>query len=229
MLFRTPVRHRPGVVDVTDPLLATVPDDDDALVLAARAGDDLALAALITRYRGFARAKSRPYFLVGADREDVVQEGLIGLYKAIRDYDSEQESSFRAFAELCITRQLISAVKGATRHKHGPLNSYVSFSRPVVTDTDDERVLADVLPAGLHDDPAERLVSAERIRALQAHVSTVLSDLEVEVLRLYVDGKSYVEIAALTERHTKAVDNALQRVKRKLEQHLRERELAEVG
>jgi len=154
---------------------------------------------------------------------------MIGLYKAVRDFDPEMETSFRAFAELCVTRQMISAVKAATRHKHGPLNSYVSFSRPVGADEDDERVLADVLPASAHADPAELVVSAERIRALQAHVNDVLSDLEVEVLRLYVEGQSYVEIAETLQRHTKAIDNALQRVKRKLDAHLRAREHAEAG
>lgn len=216
-------RPRPG------PAAGSDDRDDDDLVVAARAGDDVALATLLTRYRAFARMKARSYFLVGADREDVVQEGMIGLYKAVRDFDSALETSFRAFAELCVTRQMISAVKAATRHKHGPLNTYVSFSRPVAGDEEDERVLADVLPAGNHADPAELVISAERIRALQDHVNDVLSDLEVEVLRLYVDGKSYVEIAEMLQRHTKAVDNALQRVKRKLDTHLRAREHAEAG
>jgi len=202
---------------------------DDELVAAARAGDDVALATLLTRYRAFARARARSYFLVGADRDDIVQEGMIGLYKAVRDFDCTMETSFRAFAELCVTRQMISAVKAATRHKHGPLNSYVSFSRPVAADDDDDRVLADVLPAGSYADPAERVVSAERIRALQSHVNDVLSDLEVEVLRLYVDGQTYTEIAETLQRHTKAIDNALQRVKRKLDTHLRAREHAEAG
>ena len=203
--------------------------EDDELLALARSGDDLALASLLTRYRAFARVKARSYFLIGADRDDIVQEGMIGLYKAIRDFDPTMETSFRGFAELCVTRQMISAIKAATRHKHGPLNSYVSFSRPMASDDDDERVLGDVLPAPLGADPIEAIVSAERIRALQAHVNEVLSDLEVEVLRLYVDGKSYVEIAEIVQRHTKAVDNALQRVKRKLDVHLKEREHAEAG
>ncbi len=222
MLLRRPARA--GRLD----LVIDVRDDDD-LVLAARGGDDVALATLLTRYRAFARAKARSYFLVGADRDDVVQEGMIGLYKAVRDFDPTIGSSFRAFAELCVTRQMITAVKAATRHKHGPLNSYVSFSRPVGADDEDERVLADMLPAGSQADPAEAVVSAERISALQAHVDAVLSDLEVEVLRLHVEGRSYVEIAARLQRHTKAVDNALQRVKKKLDAHLRERQRAETG
>jgi len=224
VLLRRPAR--PGPDEGSEVPTA---QDDGWLVAAARAGDDVALATLLTRYRAFARMKARSYFLIGADREDVVQEGMIGLYKAVRDFDPEMETSFRAFAELCVTRQMISAVKAATRHKHGPLNSYVSFSRPVGADEDDERVLADVLPASAHADPAELVVSAERIRALQAHVNDVLSDLEVEVLRLYVEGQSYVEIAETLQRHTKAIDNALQRVKRKLDAHLRAREHAEAG
>jgi RNA polymerase sporulation-specific sigma factor len=202
---------------------------DDELVRRARAGDDVALSELLTKYRGFARAKARSYFLVGADKEDIVQEGMIGLYKAIRDFNPDMLSSFRAFAELCITRQIITAIKTATRHKHGPLNNYVSFSRPVVTDDEGERYLADVLPNKAISDPAELVVSAERIRALQRHFDTVLSDLEVEVLRLYVEGKSYSEIALLLQRQVKSIDNALQRIKRKLDGHLRDRELAEAA
>jgi RNA polymerase sporulation-specific sigma factor len=154
---------------------------------------------------------------------------MIGLYKAIRDYDPNAAASFRSFAELCVHRQLITAVKAATRHKHGPLNSYVSFSRPLGDDEDGDRVLGDVLPAGPMADPAEQVVSTERIRALQSYVDDVLSDLEVEVLRLYVDGKSYSEIAQSLHRHTKSIDNALQRIKRKLDTHLRERAQAELG
>ena len=202
---------------------------DETLVAQARAGSDTALATLLSRYRGFARAKARSYFLVGGEHEDVVQEGMIGLYKAVRDFDASHHVSFRTFAEMCVTRQMISAVKAANRHKHGPLNSYVSFSRPVGADDDDDRELGDVLAPKGSNDPADIIISAERIRALQTHVQHVLSDLEVEVLRLYVEGKSYVEIAELTARHTKAVDNALQRVKRKLETHLQTRSLAERG
>jgi RNA polymerase sporulation-specific sigma factor len=202
---------------------------DGELVLLARHGDDAALASLLTKYRVFARVKARSYFLVGADREDTVQEGMIGLYKAIRDFNPDMQCSFRAFAELCVTRQIITAIKTATRHKHGPLNNYVSFSRPVHGEDDRERVLADVLPSTSVSDPADLVVSAERVRALQAHVDAVLSDLETEVLRLYVEGKSYQEIAERLQRHVKSIDNALQRTKRKLEGHLRERSAADVG
>jgi RNA polymerase sporulation-specific sigma factor len=202
---------------------------DDDLVLAARSGDDGALCDLLNKYRAFARVKARSYFLVGADREDIVQEGMIGLYKAIRDFNPDMQSSFRAFAELCVTRQIITAIKTATRQKHGPLNNYVSFSRPVSGDDDGERVLGDVIPTTAISDPADLVISAERIRALQAHFDEVLSDLETEVLRLYVEGKSYQEIAERLQRHVKSIDNALQRIKRKLEGHLRERTVADAG
>ena len=206
-----------------------VADGDDELVNAARAGDDRALAALLDKYRGFARSKARSYFLVGADREDIMQEGMIGLYKAVRDYNPDLQTSFRAFAELCITRQIITAIKTATRQKHGPLNNYVSFSRPVLTDDEGERCLGDMLPMLSVSDPADLVISAERIRALQQHFDEVLSDLEAEVLRLYVDGKSYQEIAAVLQRHVKSIDNALQRIKRKLDVHLKAREIADAS
>jgi RNA polymerase sporulation-specific sigma factor len=202
---------------------------DDEMVLAARNGDDAALAELLTKYRAFARVKARSYFLVGADREDIVQEGMIGLYKAIRDFNPDMQSSFRAFAELCVTRQIITAIKTATRQKHGPLNHYVSFNRPVGSDDDGERVLGDIIPTVAISDPADLVISAERIRALQAHFDEVLSDLETEVLRLYVEGKSYQEIAERLQRHVKSIDNALQRIKRKLEGHLQARTVADAG
>jgi RNA polymerase sporulation-specific sigma factor len=207
--------------------LPRVEDDDDRLVAAVRAGDDDALTELLAKYRGLARAKARSYFLVGADHEDIVQEGMIGLYKAVRDFNPAMSSSFRAFAELCVTRQIITAIKTATRQKHGPLNNYVSFSRPVAGDDDGDRCLGDVLPIRAICDPADLVISAERIRALQEHFDSVLSDLEAEVLRLYVDGKSYVEIAEVLDRHVKSIDNALQRIKRKLDGHLKARDIAD--
>ena len=207
------------------------PRDDEALLSRARAGDEAAVVELLLRYRRFARSKARSYFLVGADEEDLVQEGMIGLYKAVRDYDSDQGVPFRAFAELCITRQVLTAIKGATRRKHAPLNGYVSLNRPlaVAPDGDGDRSLGDLLAAGATTDPAELVISAERLRELQRHVDESLSDFEVEVLRLYVEGKSYQEIADLLHRHVKAVDNALQRVKRKIEMHLHTRTRAEAG
>ena len=211
------------------PVVPRVPIEggDDELVAAARSGDDRALATLLDKYRGFARSKAHSYFLVGADREDIIQEGMIGLYKAVRDFNPDLQTSFRAFAELCITRQIITAIKTATRQKHGPLNNYVSFSRPVLADDDGERCLGDVLPVTAICDPADLVISAERIRALQEHFDTVLSDLEAEVLRLYVDGKSYQEIAEVLKRHVKSIDNALQRIKRKLDTHLTNEAAAE--
>jgi RNA polymerase sporulation-specific sigma factor len=202
---------------------------DDDLVAEARAGSDAALCELLNKYRAFARVKARSYFLVGADREDIVQEGMIGLYKAIRDFNPELQTSFRAFAELCVTRQIITAIKTATRQKHGPLNNYVSFERPVGGDDGGERVFSDVLPTVAISDPADLVISAERIRALQAHFDEVLSELETEVLRLYVEGKSYQEIAERLQRHVKSIDNALQRIKRKLEGHLQARAVADAG
>lgn len=213
------------------PLPAPVPGggerSDAELVRLARGGDDLALADLLTRHRGFARTKARTYFLVGAEAEDLVQEAMIGLYKAVRDFDPDRDVAFRSFAEVCVSRQLITAIKAGNRHKHGPLNASVSLDRRYRPG--DERVLGDTLAAPRAQDPAELVISAERIRALQRHLDAVLSDLEVEVLRLFVEGKSYGEIAACLHRHVKAVDNALQRAKRKIDQHLRERELAEAG
>ncbi len=202
---------------------------DEELARASQTGHSEAESLLLTRYRPFVRSKARSYFLVGGDDQDVIQEGMIGLFKAIRDYDPSQQMSFRGFAELCVTRQLITAVKSATRYKHGPLNSYVSFSRSVTDDDEGDRVLADVIPASPQSDPAERVTSAERVRDLQAYVDDALSDLEVEVLRMYVEGRSYVEIAEVLCRRTKSVDNALQRIKRKIDVHLREREVAERG
>jgi RNA polymerase sporulation-specific sigma factor len=202
---------------------------DDDLVMEARGGSDAALCELLNKYRAFARVKARSPFPFSPPREDIVQEGMIGLYKAIRDFNPELQTSFRAFAELCITRQIITAIKTATRQKHGPLNNYVSFERPVGGDDDGERVLGDVLPTVAITDPADLVISAERIRALQAHFDEVLSDLETEVLRLYVEGKSYQEIAERLQRHVKSIDNALQRIKRKLEGHLQARSVADAG
>ncbi len=199
--------------------------EDDALVELAREGSDQAIEALLHRYRHYARAKARSYFLAGADKEDIVQEGMIGLFKAIRDFQPEKNTAFRAFAELCITRQIITAIKTATRQKHIPLNSYVSLNKPA--SYDDERPLEDAL---VHRalDPAEMVISAEEISNIKASMGRVLSDLETEVLQLYMDGKSYQQIADMLGRHVKSIDNALQRIKRKLEQHLATRDVEAV-
>ncbi|HSP37394.1 MAG TPA: RNA polymerase sporulation sigma factor SigH [Frankiaceae bacterium] len=202
---------------------------DEDLAVAARAGDGAASSELIARYRPFLRARARSFFLLGADMDDVLQEAMIGLFKAIRDFDAGRQTHFRGFADMCIQRQLITAVKGATRHKHGPLNTYVSFSRPIGNEDDGERSLGDVLPAGAMADPVEQVVSGERVRALQSYLDRELSDLEVEVLRMHVDGKSYAEIADSLQRQTKSIDNALQRIKRKLSVHLSRRAAAEAG
>ena len=200
----------------------TYPCTDEDLVALARAGDEQALGELMVAFRAFARSRARAYFLLGAEREDVVQEGVIGLYKAVRDFDPERDSSFAAFADLCVTRQVLTAVRTATRHKHQPLNDYVSAFQPAPSGEAEERRLAEVLPAAPSaSDPAEVFLSAERLRAVQAHLDEALSDLEAEVLRRHVEGESYAQIAEHLSRHVKAVDNALQRVKRKLEAHLR--------
>ncbi len=197
-------------------LLADLADED----LAARfqQGDLDALNVLIGRYRRFARSKGRIYFLVGADSDDIEQEGMIGLYKAARDYLPDRHTSFRAFAELCVTRQVISAVKAATRQKHRPLNQYVSISALKSGDTGDRS--EDLLDHRRASDPADTIVSRERMNDVRQSVADTLSGLEVDVLRLYVEGKSYQEIGNRLGRHVKSIDNALQRIKRKLDPHL---------
>jgi RNA polymerase sporulation-specific sigma factor len=196
---------------------------DESLVELAHSGDDGAIDVLLTRYRHYARAKARSYFLAGADKEDIVQEGMIGLYKAIRDFEPEHNTAFRAFAELCITRQIITAIKTATRQKHQPLNSYVSLNRPVAGAEDDDRSLADSIETGDVADPAELVISAEEVRTIKAQMGEVLSPFEVEVLEYYIDGRSYQQIADMLGRHVKSIDNALQRIKRKLERHIARR------
>ena len=196
---------------------------DEQVVEDARAGDEQALEYLIHKYRNFVRAKARSYFLIGADREDIIQEGMIGLYKAIRDFRQDKLSSFRAFAELCITRQIITAIKTATRQKHIPLNSYVSLNKPIY-DEESDRTLLDVLSGTRISDPEELIISQEDFSSIESKIGELLSDLEWEVLTSYLQGKSYQEIAADLDRHVKSIDNALQRVKRKLERYLADKE-----
>jgi RNA polymerase sporulation-specific sigma factor len=196
-------------------------DQEAGLILAAQSGDEGASAALMSRYRSFVRCKARSYFLAGADRDDVIQEGMIGLYKAIRDFKFERQTSFRSFAELCITRQLITAIKTAKRQKHSPLNTYVSLNRTTSGEEEGERILSDILAAREVCDPAELVISEWEAVDIKRGFSEVLSPLESEVLRLYVDGKSYQEIAVSLGRHVKSIDNALQRVKRKVECQMR--------
>ncbi len=192
---------------------------DEEVVDVARAGSILAQEYLINKYRSFVRAKARSYFLIGADREDIIQEGMIGLYKAIRDFRSDKLASFKAFAELCITRQIITAIKTATRQKHIPLNSYVSLNRPIY-DEDSDRTLLDIMPGTQVLDPEELVINTEEVGSMEDKITEILSDLEWQVLNSYLDGKSYLEIADDLQRHVKSIDNALQRVKRKLERYL---------
>jgi RNA polymerase sporulation-specific sigma factor len=195
---------------------------DEELVIQARDGSEVALETLINKYKNFVRAKARSYFLVGADREDIIQEGMIGLYKAVRDYRNDKLSSFRAFAELCVTRQIITAIKTATRQKHIPLNSYVSLNKPIY-DEDSDRTLLDVL-SGVHiSDPEELVINREEFDDIEDKMGEILSDLEWKVLVAYLEGRSYQEIAVDLKRHVKSIDNALQRVKRKLEKYLEKR------
>ena len=190
-------------------------------------GDNEALDVLLNRYRRFTRAKARGYFLIGADSDDIEQEGMIGLFKAVRDFRPDRQASFRAFAELCITRQIITAIKTATRQKHQPLNSYLSLSGQRPGDDANSGTVEEVLEAKGIIDPVDMIVSMEDLRSMRRMMSEMLSKLEVEVLRLYVEGKSYQEIAGILDRHVKSIDNALQRIKRKLDLHLAERAATE--
>jgi RNA polymerase sporulation-specific sigma factor len=194
---------------------------EEEIIEEARNGCTKALEYLINKYKSFVRAKARTYFLIGADREDIIQEGMIGLYKAIRDFRTDKLSSFRAFAELCITRQIITAIKTATRQKHIPLNSYVSLNKPIF-DEDSDRTLMDVLSEERIADPEEMVINREEFSGIEEKMSEILSSLEWEVLSLHLQGKSYHEISGELDRQVKSIDNALQRVKRKLEKHLEE-------
>ncbi len=198
--------------------------DEEAVVLAQN-GDGQALAYLLNKYKNFVRSKARSYFLIGADHEDIVQEGMIGLYKAIRDFKPDKQSSFRAFAELCVKRQIITAIKTATRQKHVPLNSYVSLNKPLYGEESD-RTLLDVIE-GRVTNPEDLFIGQEEISHIQEQIGSVLSDLERQVLDAFLDGKSYQEIAVMLGRHVKSIDNALQRVKRKLTQFLEEKKKEE--
>jgi len=192
---------------------------DEDVVQDAREGNIEALEYLINKYKNFVRAKARSYFLIGADREDIIQEGMIGLYKAVRDFRSDKLSSFRAFAELCVTRQIITAIKTATRQKHIPLNSYVSLNKPIYEE-DSDRTLMDVLSGTKVSDPEDLIIDREEFGDIEEKMGEILSDLEWKVLMSYLDGRSYQEIAGDLNRHVKSIDNALQRVKRKLERYL---------
>ena len=200
--------------------------EDLQLVMRARNGDSSALDVLIKRYTGFVRLKASSYFLAGGDAEDLIQEGLIGLYKAVRDFRSDKETSFRSFAELCVTRQIITAIKTATRYKHTPLNTYVSFSHtPAGQDPDSECTLGDALPGPSVDDPSICVISTEELQSLVFTLGNGLSQLESDALRLYLEGSSYEQMAEQLGCDTKTIDNALQRVKRKIISHQKTREV----
>jgi RNA polymerase sporulation-specific sigma factor len=200
--------------------------EDLQLVLRARNGDQAALDALMRRYTGFVRLKASSYFLAGGDSEDLIQEGLIGLYKAVRDFRTDKETSFRSFAELCVTRQIITAIKTATRFKHQPLNQYVSFSHtPAGQDGDGECTLGDALPGSAVEEPSLVVISTEELQSLVFTLGTGLSKLESDALRLYLEGSSYEEMADELGCDTKTIDNALQRVKRKIVTHQQAREV----
>ena len=210
----------------TDTVMQNDPNDafekmtDEEIVLESQQHDNvLAQEYLLHKYRNFVRAKARSYFLIGAEREDIIQEGMIGLYKAIRDFRADKQASFRAFAELCVTRQIITAIKTATRQKHIPLNSYVSLNKPIYEE-DSDRTLLDVISGVKVANPEDMIISREEFSDIESKMNDILSDLEWKVLMSYLDGKSYQEIAAELGRHIKSIDNALQRVKRKLEKYI---------
>jgi len=200
---------------------ADVPDEET--VELAQQGEQFAVEFLVDKYKNFVRAKARSYFLIGADREDIIQEGMIGLFKAIRDYRVDKLTSFRAFAELCITRQIITAIKTATRQKHIPLNSYVSLNKPIY-DEESDRTLMDIITTTGITNPEEIIISREEFVFIEKKMGEILSSLEWKVLMSYLEGKSYQEISLDLKRHVKSIDNALQRVKRKLEKYLEDRE-----
>ena len=200
--------------------------EDLQLVMKARNGSQLALDGLMRRYTGFVRLKASSYFLAGGESDDLIQEGMIGLYKAVRDFRPDKETSFRSFAELCVTRQIITAIKTATRHKHAPLNTYVSFSHtPAGSDSEGECTLGDALPGPSTNDPSVCVISTQELQSLVACLGSGLSALESEALRCYLEGLSYEQMAEELGCDTKTIDNALQRVKRKIVAHQKTREV----
>lgn len=190
--------------------------EDEEIVQIARTKNPLAMEYLMSKYKCFVRNKSRSYFMTGGDRDDIIQEGMIGLYKAIRDYDIDKPASFKSFAEICITRQILTAIKTATRQKHIPLNSYVSLNKPVYNE-DSERTLLDMIQGSRETDPMELFIVNENVKFVEMKMAEILSDLEMEVFKYYVEGKSYEEIAVEVNKDLKSIDNALQRVKKKLD------------
>lgn len=193
--------------------------EDEEIIELAKNGDSSALEFLFYKYKNFVRSKARSYFLIGADRDDIIQEGMIGLYKSIRDYDKDKLTSFKSFAEICITRQIITAIKSATRQKHIPLNSYISLNKPLFEE-ESERTLLDMITGSKSTDPMDLFIGREDMDIMETRIGKMLSELEKEVLMSYIDGKTYQEIAIDLNRHVKSIDNALQRIKRKLERNL---------
>jgi RNA polymerase sporulation-specific sigma factor len=216
---------RPQLATVRSPERLQREQDDVRLVIRARNGDDVALDSLIRRYTGFVRLKASSYFIAGGESDDLIQEGLIGLYKAVRDFRSDKDTSFRSFAELCITRQIITAIKAATRFKHVPLNQYVSFSQTPAGQDDSDCTLGDALPGPGVQDPAICVISTEELQSLVFCLGTGLSSLESDALRCYMEGLSYEEMAVELGCDTKTIDNALQRVKRKVLTHQQSRQV----
>ena len=195
--------------------------DEELIVEKARKGDLKSQEIIIKKYKNFVRSKARSYFLIGADREDLVQEGMIGLFKAMRDYQPDKMSSFKSFAELCIKRQIITAIKTATRQKHIPLNSYVSLNKPVFDEESGDRTLYEVMTNNSKElNPESLIIKREELSQMEEKMGEVLSDLEWKVLTAYLEGKSYHEISMEMNKHVKSVDNALQRVKKKMEKHI---------
>ena len=213
--------------DIVDENKEIISDDeadvDDNMVFRAKAGDEKSLNHILKKYRNFVRSKAKPFFIGGADKEDILQEGMIGLFKAIRDYDEEKTVSFRAFAELCVTRQIITAVKAATRQKHIPLNSYISLNKPM-SEEDPDKTLMDMMKNSHISDPEQLIISKEEMKLIEEKTKEMLSEFETRVLSLYLKGYSYNEISEKLCKHPKSVDNALQRIKRKFEKYLEQRE-----
>jgi RNA polymerase sporulation-specific sigma factor len=226
MATSTSSRPAPGIRPAAFKSQPHIELDDHYLIALAKQGKKDAYDKIVKRYYGFVRLKASSYFLIGGDSDDLIQEGLVGLYKAVRDYRTDRESSFRNFAELCITRQIITAVKTSTRNKHTPLNEYISFAQtPAAGGGDGDPTLDEMLPGPSAHDPVNQVISSEELRCLVACLSSVLSDLESSVLSLYLDGHSYEAIGERLDCDTKTVDNALQRVKRKVGAHLSSREV----
>ncbi len=192
---------------------------DEEIVAIAKSGDSIATDYIINKYKNFVKSRARTYFLIGADKEDIIQEGMIGLYKAIRDYDTTKPASFRGFAEICITRQIITAIKTATRQKHIPLNSYISLNKSVY-DEESERMMIDMIAEKENFNPEEIMITKEHFSSILTKMSEVLSKFEWKVMNLFLDGKSYSEIAKRLDKSEKSIDNALQRIKKKVEKYL---------